>query len=291
MVQKRLKVEREEGLLEFLLAELPQMSRKKVKNLLAYSQVIVEGKVVKQFNHPLQIGQIVEITKAKKVEADYRFQGVKIIHEDDAIIVINKAAGVLSISGKNPNEPTAYRQLSDYVKSTNPNSRIFIVHRLDRDTSGVMVFAKTEEVKTKLQSNWQKSVKERTYTALVEGIISRDKGQLKSWLTESKTLKVYSSQHNNGGKLAITNYEKIQGNRQFTLLKVNLETGRKNQIRVHMQDLGHSIVGDKKYGATDNPLKRLGLHATSLVFEHPVTGKIMSFNIDAPADFFRLSSN
>ena len=191
------------------------------------------------------------------------------------------------MAGKNPSELTAYRQLTDYVKEIHPRQRLFIVHRLDRDTSGVMVFAKTEAAKEALQKNWHSDVKERKYTAMVEGVVNERPGTVSSWLTEGKTLKVYSSPFDNGGKHAITHYKKLQGNRHFSLLEVQLETGRKNQIRVHMQELGHSVVGDKKYGARQNPLKRLGLHATTLVFKHPISQEVLRFNAPVPAAFLK----
>ena len=152
-----------------------------------------------------------------------------------------------------------------------------------------MIYAKTEEVKEKLQENWHSIVKERTYTALVEGVVRKPKGRIESWLTESETMKVYSNDYDNGGKHAITHYIKKQNSANYTLLEVELETGRKNQIRVHMEDIGHPVAGDKKYGARTNPLKRLGLHATTIAFEHPRTGKVVKFSSPAPKGFLKVS--
>jgi 23S rRNA pseudouridine1911/1915/1917 synthase len=163
-----------------------------------------------------------------------------------------------------------------------------VVHRLDKDTSGIMLFAKNEKMKATLQENWKEIVTERMYTALVEGNVKKQSGTITSWLTESKTFKMYSSSFDNGGKQAITHYKKIRGNKNYSLLEVMLETGRKNQIRVHMEEIGHPIVGDKKYGAHGNPLKRVGLHATTLVFKHPVTGKQMKFTSKVPKKFNKL---
>lgn len=287
MRQTEYKVFEAAELFDFLVEKMPSASRKTIKNMLTHSQVTVDDKTVTQYNTKLTEGQVVAITKQKVNKHKANLKGVEILFEDDAIIVINKAAGVLSMAGKNPSELTAYRQLTDYVKEIHPRQRLFIVHRLDRDTSGVMVFAKTEAAKEALQKNWHSDVKERKYTAMVEGVVNERPGTVSSWLTEGKTLKVYSSPFDNGGKHAITHYKKLQGNRHFSLLEVQLETGRKNQIRVHMQELGHSVVGDKKYGARQNPLKRLGLHATTLVFKHPISQEVLRFNAPVPAAFLK----
>ena len=211
------------------------------------------------------------------------------MHEDEDIIVINKNAGLLSVASKREKELTAYRQVTEYVKRGNAKNRIFIVHRLDKDTSGVMMFAKTEKVQQTLQNEWTEMVKERMYTALVEGSLNKKDGTIKSWLTESSTFKVYSSPVDNGGQLAITHYKTIQSNKDYSLLEVQLETGRKNQIRVHMEELGHPVVGDKKYGATGNPLRRIGLHSTALAFVHPRTGEIVRYTADVPQVFLNRS--
>lgn len=287
MRQTLYKVSESAELFDFLVDKMPSASRKTIKNMLTHSQISVDDKTVTQYNTKLSVGQVVAITKQKVNKHKANLKGVDILFEDDAILVINKAAGVLSMAGKNPGELTAYRQLTDYVKEMHPRNRLFIVHRLDRDTSGVMVFAKTDEVKETLQKNWHQDVKERKYTAMVEGVVNERPGTVSSWLTEGKTLKVYSSPYDNGGKHAVTHYKKLQGNRHFSLLEVQLETGRKNQIRVHMQEIGHSVVGDKKYGARQNPLKRLGLHATTLVFKHPISNEVVRFNAPAPVAFLK----
>lgn len=281
------KVSESMELFDFLVDKMPQASRKTIKNMLTYSQVAINGKTVTQYNTKLAVGQVVSITKQIVNKSKAALKGVEVIFEDEAILVINKAAGVLSMSGKDPSELTAYRQLTDYVKEIHPRNRLYIVHRLDRDTSGVMVFAKTEAVKETLQKNWHTDVKERKYTAMVEGVVNDRPGTVSSWLTEGKTLKVYSSPYDNGGKHAVTHYKKLQANRHFSLLEVQLETGRKNQIRVHMEEIGHPVVGDKKYGSRQNPLKRLGLHATTLVFKHPITNEEVRFSSTVPVAFMK----
>ncbi|AOZ92120.1 RluA family pseudouridine synthase [Paenibacillus crassostreae] len=278
-------------LLVFLVSTLSNEGRNSIKSMLARGQILVNGRPETAYNFPLQPGNTVTVSKGKIVE-EIPLIGLRIMFEDDDIIVVNKEAGLLSVASAKENELTAYRQLTAHVRESNPNNRIFVVHRLDRDTSGVMMFAKNEEVKQTLQNSWQDSVKERTYIALVEGKIKKPEGTIKSWLKESSTLKMYSSPYPNDGQEAITHYKMIQSNNYFSLLEVNLETGRKNQIRVHMQDIGHPVAGDKKYGAKTKTIGRLGLHAQILAFEHPTKGEVMTFKTDIPKTFlhpFRLS--
>lgn len=277
-------------LMEFLMAQMPGKSRSKVKLLLSRKQVSIDGTPISQFNHPLKPGQKVEIRKSGKQS----YQGVKqarkleVVYEDAEIIVIEKPAGLLSISTEKEKRATAYSLLSNYMKEKDPESKIFVVHRLDRETSGLMMFAKSQEIKFHLQELWANTVIERSYIAVVEGHVEKDDGVISSYLVEGKTFMVHSSQNPKSGKKAITNFKTLERKRGFSLLKVNLDTGRKNQIRVHMQDIGHSIVGDKKYGATVSPFKRLGLHAQQLSFAHPVSGKKIFFESKIPEVFLNL---
>jgi 23S rRNA pseudouridine1911/1915/1917 synthase len=276
-------------LLPFLIHTLSGLGRNSIKSTLARGQVSVNGKAVTTYNYLLQPGQTVTISKDKIVE-EVPFVGVAILHEDEDIIVIKKDAGLLSIATNTQvNELTAYRQLTAHVRNHDPKSRIFVVHRLDRDTSGVMMFAKSEKVQQDLQNSWHESVTERTYVALVEGCVRKPEGTITSWLKENpKSLKVYSSPYPNDGQKAITHYKTLQSDRNFSLLEVNLETGRKNQIRVHMQEIGHPVVGDKKYGSKTKDIGRLGLHARVLAFVHPATGQPMRFETDIPKTFLRV---
>lgn len=260
-------------------------SRNSVKSILKRGQVAIDGRTTTQFDDPLRPGQTVNILTNEAAKRLGRLDGVSIIHEDEDLLVIYKDAGVLSMASKSPKDRNAYRQLTDYVKFEHPSNRIFIVHRLDRDTSGVMIYAKSEAVKVKLQENWHTIVKKRLYTALVEGDVAVESDSISSWLNETSTHRVYSTSHDEGGKYAVTHFEKIAGNGKYSLLEVELETGRKNQIRVHMQDIGHPVVGDKKYGSRKNPIRRLGLHATTLEFIHPKTNKLVSYTAPAPASF------
>ena len=274
-------------LLEFLMAQMPEKSRSKIKLLLGNKQILVDGQVISQFNHPLVAGQQIEISKVR-VRPVKESGELNIVFEDEELIVIEKPTDLLSISTDKEKRATAYSLLSDHVKKQHNNNRIFIVHRLDRETSGLMLFAKNEEVKNHLQETWNDTVIERSYIAVVEGEVEKTDGVIISYLVEGRTFKVHSSQNQKSGKKAITHFKVLKKNRDYSLLKVNLETGRKNQIRVHMQDIGHSIVGDKKYGATSNPIKRLGLHAQQLLFIHPVSGEKMVFETKIPNVFLRL---
>lgn len=271
-------------LLPFLLAKLSGQGRNAVKAILARGQVSVDGTPVTAYNHSLAPGASVSVSR-ERIEEVPPLVGLSILFEDDDLIVVAKDAGLLSIASPQETELTAYRQLTEHVRRTDPRSRIFVVHRLDRDTSGVMMFAKREEIQQSLQNNWQEAVTERIYVALVEGRVARAEGTVSSWLKESKTLKMYSSPYPNDGQHAVTHYRTLEAKSQLSLLEVKLETGRKNQIRVHMQDIGHPVVGDKKYGARSKILGRLGLHARVLAFIHPSTGEHLRFETDIPKAF------
>ena len=208
------------------------------------------------------------------------------------LIVVEKMQGLLSVSSERQKERTAYHILNEYVqRSAGRNNRVYIVHRLDRDTSGLMMFAKDERTQHTLRDNWHDIVTDRRYVAVVAGDMEKDAGTVMSWLTD-RTLYVYSSPTDDGGQKSITHYRTIKRANGYSLLELNLETGRKNQIRVHMQDLGHPIVGDGRYGLEDvNPIGRLALHAFKLCFYHPVTGELMEFETPYPGEFKKLVLN
>jgi len=274
-------------LMKFLLAQMPDKSRNTIKSILAHRQVSVNNQVISKFDYPLEPGQQVKVNW-NKVEEVPRYNGLKILYEDQYIIVIDKQPGLLSIATAKERQQTAYFILTEHVRKTNRKNRIYIVHRLDKDSSGVMMFAKSIEIQEKLQNDWQKAIIDRRYVVVVEGIVENMKGTITSWLKESSALIMYSYKFDNGGQKAITHYNVLKKSEDYTLLEATLETGRKNQIRVHMQSLGHSIIGDKKYGATQNPIKRLGLHALLLAFKHPVTGEDMRFETPIPKSFLSL---
>lgn len=276
-------------LMIFLLASLPGKNRNNIKTLLRDKFIEVDGKVQTQFNFPLKEGQKVSIRPRKGTMQQMQYRGLEIVFEDKDIIVINKEAGLLTMASNKEKNKTAYYTLSEHVKKANKDNKIYIVHRLDRETSGLILFAKSEEAKNKLQESWNDTIQERTYIAIVEGKPEQQEGTITSFLTESeKSMLVHSSQDPKKGKKAITHYEVIKYKKGFSLLKVNLETGRKNQIRVHMQDLKHPVIGDKKYGAATSPIDRLGLHAQVIAFNHPYTGKIVRFESAIPKKFLSM---
>lgn len=281
-----LTVSEPDELLPFLLAKLPG-GRNHIKAILTRGQVSVGGRATTKHNHPVRPGQEVTVSWTKTFEQEI-LRGVTILYEDQDLLVVDKVAGLLSVASENEKSETAYAMLTAYVRRENPKNRIFVVHRLDRDTSGVMLYAKSEQVQESLQNAWDEAVEARTYAALVEGAVRKPEGTITSWLKESKTLKMYSSPYPNDGQKAVTHYKVLKQNREFSLLELELETGRKNQIRVHMEDMGHPIVGDKKYGSRMNPIGRLGLHAHAIAFHHPVSGSLLRFESKIPKSFLRL---
>ena len=281
--QSEFRVDTETELLHFLLERYSGKSRNYVKGLLKRGQILIDGEPCRDYSRTLLPGQMVGMLA--RAASERGGMTLPVIYEDDDIIVIDKPAGMLSISTDRERENTAYHIVTDYIKSRNKAGRVFIVHRLDRETSGVMLLAKSEKIKLKLQESWTESVARRGYIAVVEGKVEEPKRQITSWLRQTKTLLVYSSDRKGDGKMAVTNYEAIKIADKYSLLDVSLDTGRKNQIRVHMQDIGHPVAGDKKYGARTDPFGRVSLHASELVVRHPSTGEEMSFKAPMPAVF------
>jgi len=282
--QVQLEVTHNTGLLAFLIDQLKGKSRTTVKALLSHRQVSVDHHTITQFDYPVLPGQKVTITFGK-IPEEIRYKGLRILFEDPYIIVIEKEAGLLSIATAKEKLLTTYSILSGHVKRENPNNRIFVVHRLDRETSGIMVFAKSEEVQSVMQRAWQNAVIERTYVAVVEGVIENDEGTVRSFLKENKALVMYSTKVPGEGDEAITHYKVLRRGDAITLIELKLETGRKNQIRVHMKDLGHPVVGDKKYGARLNLIGRTCLHARVLAFIHPVISTEVRYETPVPGRF------
>jgi 23S rRNA pseudouridine1911/1915/1917 synthase len=286
--ETKLKVTEPVELMTFLLAKMGGMSRNSIKSLLAHRQVKVNNKVTTQFNLPLQLNDIVTVTSGRgNIELSH--PKLRIIFEDDSLIVVEKKEGLLTVSTGKSDETTAFSILKNHVKKSSPQNRIYVVHRLDRETSGVIMFAKNKEVQLILQENWHRIVTRRIYVALVEGKVEKEQDTIVTWLTENeKSLKIHSSDTDNGGQQAITHYRCIKSNENFSLLEIELETGRKNQIRVHLQGIGHPIAGDKKYGAGISPINRLGLHARLLAFYHPISTEIVSFETPVPRNFLNI---
>ncbi|MBP1616427.1 MAG: pseudouridine synthase, RluA family [Bacteroidetes bacterium] len=278
-----LKVTQETELLAFLLDKKVKKSRNAVKSLLAHKQIIVNKQVVSQYNFLLKPGDAVIVQRTDHAHDKKLLKGLKIVFEDDYLVVIDKEEGLLSIATEREKRETAYSIVSSYIKKVDPEARIFVLHRLDRETSGLMMFAKNEKIQEIMQKKWDELITERTYQAVVEGQVDPKDGTITSWLTENKNFKMFSSPKDNGGQKSITHYKTLATNRRYSLLSLKLDTGRKNQIRVQLESLGHPIVGDKKYGSSQNPLRRMALHAYELSFIHPITSLHFEFKSLIPS--------
>lgn len=270
-------------LLEFLRSNLPQQSRTAVKALLKYDQIQLEGTVTNQFDTPVAPGQTISINFSRPWQT-LSNPRLRIVYEDDDIIVVNKGYGLLSVGTDNKKEGTAYSILRDYLKRLNPANKLFIVHRLDQHTSGLMLFAKSIKAKEAMQHNWNNMVLDRRYAAIVEGCPEPAEGVRRSRLLENAQHLMYSTDDPKGLE-AVTRYKVLKSRNGYSLVDVSLDTGRKNQIRVHMHDMGTPIAGDRRYGAKTSPIHRLALHARTLRFVHPMTHKDMNFSIPLPASF------
>lgn len=275
------------ALLPFLIASMPERKRTTIKELLKHNQVAVNDRPVTQFDTELGKGDTVKVNLTREFRVFYH-RRMQLVYEDDDIIVVNKGYGLLSMGTDRVKEGTAYSILREYVKWHNPRTKLFIVHRLDRDTSGLMMFAKNEEAKVVMQHNWNNMVLNRKYLAVVEGKVDEPEGVVRSYLAETSQYEVYSTDDPDKGQLAVTRYRTLKCKNGYTLLEVELDTGRKNQIRVHMKDIKHPIAGDRKYGAKSSPIHRLALHAQTLRFIHPVTRKEMNFSTPVPASFAKM---
>lgn len=271
-------------LLQFLIASMPERKRTNIKELLKHNQVAVNDRPTTQFDAGLHKGDTVKVNLTREFRVFYH-RRMQLVYEDDDIIVVNKGYGLLSMGTDKIKDGTAYSIVRDYIKWHNPQSKLFIVHRLDRDTSGLMMFAKSIEAKETMQHNWNNMVLNRKYLAVVEGKVDGENGEVRSYLAETSQYEVYSTDDPTKGQLAITRYRTIKSKNGYTLLEVELDTGRKNQIRVHMKDIKHPIAGDHKYGAKSSPIHRLALHAQTLRFVHPITRKEMNFTTPVPASF------
>ena len=270
-------------LLDFLLETFKSQSRNSVKSLLSSRKVSVNGAPVTQYNFQLVPKDVIYIN-ATAIKRKAR-GNLPIIYEDDEIIVINKPSGLLSVASDNEKSSTAYRMVADYVQQKDKHNRIFVVHRIDEDTSGVLMFAKNSKIQEALQDKWNDIVKKRGYYAIVEGHMPKASDTIKTYLKKNSQNLMYSSKKAGDGQLAITHYKVIKESNDYSLLDVNIDTGRKNQIRVHLGEKGHYIIGDDKYGEPANPLKRLGLHAYELDLIYPSNGKLLKFKAPIPKEF------
>ncbi|KWW29303.1 MAG: 23S rRNA pseudouridine synthase [bacterium P3] len=273
-------------LFNFLVEQMPYVSKTQIKQIMAH-EIKVDGKRVRQFDFPLQPGMVVERNKNKFIER-FRPQGLDILYEDNHLLVVNKHEGLLSYSLKQEYK-TVITELNRYLERKNKAVHAHIVHRLDRDTSGLMVVSKSKEVSRRFEEDWKNRVYDRAYVAVAWGAIEPATGTVTSWLTDGPYC-VLSSPTDNGGKKAVTHYRVLRGNKRFSLVELRLDTGRRNQIRVHLREMQHPVVHDPMYGYKDDaaPIGRLALHAYRLCFIHPVTGRKMEFETPVPPAFLKL---
>ena len=285
------KSDKEGKLLEFMFEKLADRSRTDVREMLKSGRVVVSGIGTTAFDYALKPGDEVRILPKQKLpKGSFSNKYLNILYEDNDVIVVNKREGLLSVGTDKDKENTAYHFINQHVRRQGRGKHIFVVHRLDRKTSGVMMFAKSLRARDMLRNDWNNMVVERSYFAVVEGIPPKKHDTIRSYLTEDKMLKIHSSWINNGGEFAVTTYEVLKSNDKYSLVKLNLDTGRKNQIRVHMSEIGCPVAGDAKYEAKTDPIRRVCLHAATLAFRHPSTGKIMKFEVPVPAGFYKVVS-
>lgn len=269
-------------LLEYLINNVSE-SRSKLKATLQGRGIAVNGRMVTQFDYQLKAGDKIIISRHKK-QNQFKSRYVKIVYEDRWLVVVEKNIGILSMAAGH-SSLNVKSVLDDYFLKSRQKCRAHVVHRLDRDTSGLMVYAKDIETEQILEHNWHQIVYDRRYVAVVSGEMEQNNGTIANWLKDNKAYITYSSPTDNGGKYAVTHFQVLNRTTEHSLVEYKLETGRKNQIRVHSADMGHPVCGDVKYGNGDDPLHRLCLHAYMLCFTHPVTGEPMEFSTPIPTAF------
>lgn len=269
-------------LLEYLINNVSE-SRSKLKATLQGRGIAVNGRMVTQFDYQLKAGDKIIISRHKK-QNQFKSRYVKIVYEDRWLVVVEKNIGILSMAAGH-SSLNVKSVLDDYFLKSRQKCRAHVVHRLERDTSGLMVYAKDIETEQILEHNWHQIVYDRRYVAVVSGEMEQDNGTIANWLKDNKAYITYSSPTDNGGKYAVTHFQVLNRTTEHSLVEYKLETGRKNQIRVHSADMGHPVCGDVKYGNGDDPLHRLCLHAYMLCFTHPVTGEPMEFSTPIPTAF------
>jgi 23S rRNA pseudouridine1911/1915/1917 synthase len=287
MLQKteKFNVDRELLLTDFLREIFPQSSGTKIKKLLVHGSISVNGKISRNPTTPLHPGDVVGYRK--QVILTGEVAPFPLVYEDPHILVIDKPAGLLTYGEKGSNGTSVYKDLKDYLsKTVKARAELFVIHRLDREVSGLLIFARTAEIQEIIKENWVQNVKR--YLAFVEGIPDPPEGTIRSWLSEGEGYKVHSVGKREGAKYAVTNYKLIQVKDRNALLEISLETGRKNQIRVHLSDIGHPVIGDRKYGADASYERRIRLHACYLKIMHPVTNDWLEFNSGLPKGFLSL---
>ncbi len=276
------------GLLEVTSLLLPDHNATKVKSLLRHRQLAVNGTATTQFDYPVKEGDEVWVNYGGSFDV-FKHPHLKLVYEDESILVVDKGYGMLSTAAGNVKDDTVFSVMRKYVKRRNEHARVFIVHRLDRDTSGLMLLTRTAKAREKLVKNWTQMVLERHYEAVVEGVVDDDEGLIQSYLYDGDdNYTVHSTDNPEKGELAKTRFMVLERGADKTLVQLSLRKGLKNQLRVHMSTKGHPISGDRKYGGHPNAIKRLALHATRLKIVHPGTGEEMTFHSAVPESFKEL---
>lgn len=271
-------------LLPFLIGRLQPRSRTEIKSYLSRGNVMHNGCVITQFDRQLQQGDEVVVNFTRPF-AVLHHPMLSLIWEDQDVVIVSKKSGLLTVPSKNRREKTALDIVTDYVRRQDGHSQAYVCHRLDQFTSGILIFAKNPQVQDILRNEWSTHVVERKYTAICEGYPEKEDGEIRSYLVEDDRMKVHSTDNPEEGKLAVTRYKVVKKMGDYCMMDIQILTGRKNQIRVHMSDLGCPIAGDRKYGAQSNPRGRLMLHNHVLQFIHPVTRENMRFELPLPNEF------
>ncbi len=285
MNNKKYVVKNKTILFDFLRNTLNDKSKNNIKSLLSKNCILVNGLVETKYNFELKNGDVVTFNN---LNININGYNIEIVYEDNNIIVVDKPSGILTVSTNKEKNLTIYHILMEYLKKKNKNNKIFVIHRLDKGTSGLLIFAKSEKIKKLYQENWNNIVLEKKYCAVVEGCPKSNKGTIKSYLVENSNYYVYSTNNKNLGKYSVTEYNVLKKGKKYSLIDINLKTGRKNQIRVHMKDIKCSIAGDDKYGAKTNPLKRLCLHSYYLKIKNPIGSNVFEFKSEIPKDFYKI---
>lgn len=285
---QRITIDQPCTLIEAAQKVLTDHSASKIKSMLKHNQFAVNGMPSTKYNRPIEPGDELQINFDGSFRT-FSSPNLKIVYEDDDIIVVDKAYGVLSTSAGRNTTGTVYSIMRDYVKQNNEKARVFVVHRLDRDTSGLMILARSQKAREKMVENWSNIVSRRLYVAVAEGLMEKVSGTVRNFLVDDENnYEVHETDDSKLGQLAVTKYATLERGQRNSLVELEMRTGRKNQIRVHMRGLGHPVSGDRKYGGHSNPIRRLALHATIIEMQHPVTGKAMRFESPVPDNFLTL---
>ena len=281
----KLTIKEDGTLLAAAAALLPDHKPTKLKSMLRHNQLAINGVPSTQFDQPVSAGDQLWVNFDRSFQV-FSHPRIKLVFEDNDIIVVDKGYGVLSTAAGKPSDDTVFNIVKKYARGFSDKANVYVVHRLDRDTSGLMLLTRTKQARDKLISNWNNMVIERKYIAIVEGKVEQKEGTVKSVLAENPdTFEMYSTEDKKLGRLAVTRYRVVKQGRRYAMVELEIKTGRKNQIRVHMHDLGNPVSGDRKYGGHPSPINRIALHATTLSIVHPITGKAVTFTSPAPENF------